>query len=160
MTEFIKILNREALEAAGVSGWAYGYRDRVRFHELDALNHVNNVVFLRWFEAIRVRYVQDYGLTTYSHTDDDPQLVVRHLSADYLLPMFQDEIYVVTARTRLVKPSSFVMEYAVHVEGGLRATGDCVVVSLGMDGKTRRNHRPDAVARMVRRDGAEKVGFG
>ena len=156
---YLDHLDAAALTAAGLTGWPFGYRDRVRFHELDALNHVNNVIFLRWFETIRVAYVKAYGLTSYSHGADDPQLVVRHASADYLAPMYQDESYLLTARTTLIKPSSFVMDYAVHVEGALRATGKAVVVSLEQDGRTRRPHRPDATRRMIARDGAETAGF-
>ncbi len=156
---FLETFDADALTQFGLTGWPYGYRDRVRFYELDALNHVNNVVFLRWFETIRVAYLQDYGLTDYSHTDTDPQLVVRHLNADYLAPMFQGEDYIVTARTRLVKPTSFVMEYAVHAGDTLRATGDAVVISLEQDGKTRRAHKPAAVERMLGEDGAERIGF-
>ncbi|MXQ07895.1 acyl-CoA thioesterase [Alphaproteobacteria bacterium GH1-50] len=156
---YLDYLDGDALTAAGLPGWPFGYRDRVRFHELDALNHVNNVIFLRWFETIRVAYVKAYGLTDYSHTDSDPQLVVRHVSADYLSPMYQDENYLLTARTTLIKPSSFVMAYAVHVDGALRATGTAVVVSLEQDGRTRRPHRQDAIDRMVAMDSAEKAGF-
>ncbi len=148
-------LSPEELTDAGLPGFAYGYRDKVRFYELDALNHVNNVVFLKWFETIRVAYVQDYGLTDYSATDDDPQLVVRHLTADYLAPMYQNETYTVAARTRLLKPSSFVMEYAVATNGEIRATGDCVVISLEQDGRTRRAHAPAAVQTILDRDHAE-----
>ena len=158
-TPFLETLDAGALAAAGVPGWPYGFRDRVRFYELDALNHVNNVVFLRWFETIRVAYLQDYGLTSYSHSDADPQMVVRHASADYLAPVHQNETYIVTARTRLVKPSSFVMEYAIHVDGALRATGEAVVVSLESDGRTRRPHREGPLRRMIETDGAEKAGF-
>ena len=158
-TPFLDTLDAEALAALGLPAWPYGYRDRVRFYELDALNHVNNVVFLRWFETIRVAYLKDYGLTDYSHTEADPELVVRHLSADYLAPVFQNETYIVTARTKLVKPSSFIMEYAIHADGTLRATGDAVVVSLEQDGKTRRPHKALGLERMIARDGAEKVGF-
>ena len=156
---FLTTLDAATLTAAGLAGWPYGYRDRVRFYELDALNHVNNVVFLRWFETIRVAYIRDYGISGYSHTETDPQLVVRHSTADYFAPMHQNETYVVTAKTTLVKPSSFVMSYAVHSGAALKATGDCVVVSLEQDGKTRRPHRPEAVARMVEIDGAETLGM-
>lgn len=159
MTDYLTKLDRRALEAMGLDGWAYGFADRVRFHELDALNHVNNVVFLRWFETIRVDYLQDYGLTGYSHTDSDPQIVVRAQSVDYFAPMFKNETYVLTARTKLVKPSSFVMEYGVHAGGAVRCAGSAVIVSLEQDGKTRRPHRPDAVAQMVARDGAETAGI-
>ncbi|MCG6883216.1 MAG: acyl-CoA thioesterase [Silicimonas sp.] len=153
MTDYIDILDRPALEALGIDGYAYGYADRVRFYELDALNHVNNVVFLKWFETIRVRYVQDYGLTRYG-APDDPQLVVRRVTADFLAPMFQNQAYVVTTRTTLVKPSSFVMEYGLFVDGEKKAAGEAVGVSLTPDGSARQPHRPEAVARMIERDGA------
>lgn len=157
MSEHQTSLSPAELSDAGLSGFAFGYRDKVRFYELDALNHVNNVVFLKWFETIRVSYVQAYGLTDYSATDDDPQLVVRHLSADYLAPMYQNQSYIVATRARLIKPTSFIMDYAVAVEGEIKSKGDCVVISLEQDGKTRRAHDPDAVQRMITRDGAELV---
>ena len=159
MTDYLTALDEDALTAAGVPGWPYGYGDKVRFYELDKLDHVNNVTFLKWFETIRVTYVQDYGLTEYSGTDADPQLVVRALSADFLLPMFQNESYIVTAKTTLLKPSSLIMHYAIHAGGTLRATGDCVVVSLEADGKTRRPHKSEAVTRILERDRPERVGL-
>ncbi len=158
MTDLLKTLNRPALEALGIEGFSYGYGDRVRFGELDALNHVNNAVYLRWFENIRVSYVQDYGLTSYG-APDDPQLVVRRVTADYFAPVLQNAVYVVTARTTLVKPSSFIMEYGLFVDGRCMASGEAVGVSLSADGSARQNHRPDAVRAMVERDGAKTEGF-
>ena len=111
MPEFLTPLDTDTLAEAGLSGYSFGYRDRVRFYELDALNHVNNVVFLRWFETIRVAYFQDYGFSNYG--PDDAMLVVRRATADFLAPAFQNDEYILAARTRVIKPSSFVMEYAV-----------------------------------------------
>ena len=155
MPPFLVTLDAAQLRAEGIDGFAWGYADRVRFHELDALAHVNNNAFLRWFETARVLYMLDYGVSGFSRGPDDPQLVVRRQVADYLAPMFHDESYIVTARTRLVKASSFVMEYAVHSGGSLRATGEAVMVSLEPDGLTRRPHKPDAIKAMKERDGAE-----
>ena len=158
MTDYLAPLDRSALAALGIEGFAHGYADRVRFHELDALNHVNNTVFLRWFETIRVRYLVEYGLSTYSAADD-PQLVVRRVTADYLAPVLQDQTYIVTARTTLVKPSSFLMEYGLFVDRAQVASGEAVVVSLTPDGTARQPHRPDAVRTMVARDGAATEGM-
>ena len=157
MTDYLTPLDKTALSALGIEGFFYGYADRVRFHELDALNHVNNVVFLRWFETIRVRYIQEYGVSLYSRPDD-PQLVVRRVTADYLAPVLMNEDYVVTARTTLVKPSSFLMEYGLFVDGRKVALGEAVVVSLTPDGSARQPHRPDAVRAMLERDGAVADG--
>ncbi len=158
MIDYLKPLDADALTALGIDGWGYGYADRVRFHELDALNHVNNAVYLRWFETIRVQYLQDYGLTKYSHTDADPMLVVRAQTADYLAPMLHNETYVVTTRTSLLKPTSFIMDYAVFVDGVVRASGLTVMVSLEMDGKTRRAHKPEAVQTILERDAPRRDG--
>ncbi len=158
MTDFIKTLDRPALEALGIEGFAYGYADRVRFGELDALNHVNNAVYLRWFENIRVSYVQDYGLTSYG-APGDPQLVVRRVTADYFAPVLQNAEYVLTAKTVLVKPSSFVMEYGLFVEGRRVASGEAVGVSLTNDGAARQPHKPEAIRAMVDRDGALTEGL-
>ena len=150
MTAFLTQLTSSEISADGLDGFAYGYRDRVRFHELDALNHVNNVVFLKWFETIRVAYVQDYGFTSY--TADDPMLVVRRVTCDFHAPMFLNEVYTVATRTSVLKPSSLVMEYAVASGGTLRATGEAVGVSLEQDGRTRRNHAPQAVDMVMKND--------
>jgi acyl-CoA thioester hydrolase len=157
MPDFLTQLDNEALAEAGLSEYSYGYRDRVRFYELDALSHVNNVVFLRWFETIRVAYVQDYSFTNYA--SGDPMLVVRRVTADFLAPMFQNETYIVAARTSVIKPSSFLMDYAVVAGGTLRATGEAVGISLGEDGQTRRPHRAEAIDAAVARDGAVREGF-
>ena len=155
MTDYINELDVSALEAQGITGWPYGMADQVRFHELDALAHVNNVAYLRWFETLRVRYIQAYGMTSY--TPDDPQLVVRAQSADYLAPMFQDEHYVVTTRARLLKTSSLIMDYAVFSGGVIKATGDAVIISLEQDGKTRRHHYAAAREAIIARDAPEVV---
>lgn len=154
MSTYLNALDRADLEARGIEGWPYGMADQVRFYELDALAHVNNVAYLRWFETLRVRYIQEYGLTAY--TEDDPQMVVRAQSADYLAPMFQDQHYVVATRTKLLKSSSMVMEYAVFAEDRITATGEAVVISLQQDGKTRRPHAPEAVQKIIETDAPEQ----
>ena len=120
MPEYLTYLDTDTLTDAGLAGYSFGYRDRVRFYELDALNHVNNVVFLRWFETIRVAYFQHYGFSKYG--PDDPMLVVRRATADFFAPAHQNDEYIVAARTRVIKPSSFVMEYSVASNGTLWAS--------------------------------------
>lgn len=152
---YLTPLHANALAAHGIpAGWSFGMADRVRFGELDALNHVNNIVYLRWFETLRVAYIQDYGLSDYVDQTADPEIVVRDLSARYLKPMFANESYIVTARTAAFRTTSFTMEYAVY-SGDLRATGTAVIVCLKRDG-TGRWPLPDAVrTRFLEEDGAE-----
>ena len=156
---YLTALDTAALQNQGIEGFTYGYADRVRFNELDSLNHVNNAIHVRWFETIRVQYLLDYNFTDYTATDADPFLVVRAQSVDYLLPMFQNESYIVAARTTLLKPTSLVMEYAVFVAGQTRATGSSVVISLEHDGKTRRAHKAEAVETVTARDAPRIEGL-
>ncbi|MGB0900632.1 acyl-CoA thioesterase [Halocynthiibacter sp.] len=133
--------------------WPYGMADRVHFHELDSLNHVNNVVYFSWFENIRVRYMQEWGLSDYSATSDNPRLVVKNVSADYKREMHMGEDYLVTARTKEFRNTSFTMEYALWSDG-LRATGEAVVVSLEPDGSGKRPLSDDLKQRFITLDGA------
>lgn len=133
---YLTPLDASDLRKAGVEGpWVFGYRDRVRFSEIDALNHVNNTAYLRWFEIARVRYFVAWGMTQYA--PNDPQLVMKSQSAGYHAPMFLDEDYLIVCRTRSFRNTSFLMEYAC-ISNGLRATGDAVLVMLEPDGKTKR----------------------
>ena len=68
------ILDRDALAARGLSA-PFGWADSVRFGELDALGHVNNIVYLAWFETVRMRYLAARGLTAYR--PEDPTFVLR-----------------------------------------------------------------------------------
>lgn len=133
--------------------WPYGMADRVHFHELDSLNHVNNVAYLSWFENIRVRYMQDWGLSTYTDPENEPRLVVKAVSADYKREMRMGEDYLVTARTKSFRNTSFTMEYAVWSDG-LRATGEAIVVVLEPDGSARRLLPDELKERFITLDGA------
>ena len=39
------------------------HRERVRFGDLDAMRHVNNAVFLRYFESARISYLASFEYT-------------------------------------------------------------------------------------------------
>lgn len=143
----------------GLADWPFGMKDMVRFSELDPLNHVNNAAYLSWFETARIGYIMEYGLTGMTHTDADPQIVVRRQVVDYLKPILFGETYVVAMRTTRVKPSSLTMEYGVFVGTEVRATGETVIVSLTQDGRARQTWKAEAIAKMMDRDGAKAVGF-
>ena len=153
---FLVPLDGPALAAAGIpGGWPFGMADRVRFSEIDALDHVNHTAYLRWFESLRVHYARDYGVTAYDGTG--PQVVLKGLEAAYHAPMFLDEDYIVTARTVSFRRTSFRMHYAVFAPE-IRVEGWALVVLLGPDG-TGRTPLDDAVkARFTERDGAVDEG--
>ena len=40
------------------AGWPFHHAERIRFGDLDAMRHLNNVEFLRFFETARIAFMQ------------------------------------------------------------------------------------------------------
>lgn len=132
--------------------------DRVRFSELDVLNHVNNAVYMEWFERLRVKYLQDWGVSGYD-SDTDPRIVIRSGTIHYRQEMRMDEDYVTTCGCTAFRTTSFSLHQQIWADGTLRATFDCVLVLLTPDGAARLAI-PDAVrARFVDVDTARPEGI-
>ncbi len=149
---YLTPLTPDQIAEAGVPGrWCMGLRDKVRFSEIDRLNHVNNVAYLRWFEVLRVRYFMAYGMTRYRA--DDPQVVMRAQSADYLAPLHMDDDYIVACRTSSYGRTSFTLDYICYADK-VAVTGQSVIVMVDPDGKTKRALPNDLVSRFQEIDGA------
>ena len=146
-------LSLEELRTFGVpEPWTFGLADRVHFHELDNLNHVNNTVYLKWFENLRTTYIREYGL--WASKPDDPKIVVRSISARYHAEMHGGTDYVVVGRTTSFRNTSFRMEYACYTCDGLMTEGDAVAVMLSPTGEGRHPLTPAQKQLFVERDGA------
>lgn len=131
-------LSADQQRAAGLATvWPLAVADRVRFAELDPLNHVNNVAYLTWFESARVLYFKHIGLTTYDNSTAEPRIVIRRGEMDWLLEMRADEDYVVATRTIGYRNTSFSMLQEVWAGGTKRAEFQCVIVLLQPDGSGR-----------------------
>ncbi|WP_299864226.1 thioesterase family protein [uncultured Roseobacter sp.] len=128
--------------------------DRVRFSELDVLNHVNNAVYMHWFERLRIRYTQDWGLSRYMGSGEDPRIVIRSGQIHYRQEMRMDEDYVVTCGCTAFRTTSFSLAQALWSGGTLRATFDCVLVLLQADGAGRYPIPGDVRQKMIDIDGA------
>ncbi|WP_377505739.1 acyl-CoA thioesterase [Octadecabacter sp. R77987] len=136
MPPFLTPLHTDALRDAGIPApWTFGMADRVRFGELDALNHVNNVVYLRWYETLRVIYLEQYGL--YDLAGPDPKFVVKTVGLDYRAEVMRGAPYINVARTVAMRNTSFSMEYATFVNGQITTTGTALVVLLNADNSKR-----------------------
>ncbi|MGR3434103.1 MAG: acyl-CoA thioesterase [Shimia sp.] len=151
--QFHTPLGPDALRPLGIEApWTFGMADRTRFGELDALGHVNNTAYLRWFENFRIAYMRDYGIATYEGTF--PRIVLRQTEVEFRREMLLHEDFVVVGRTTAFRTSSWQMAYAVFAGGTLRATGGAVLVLLDAAG-AKRPLSDDWRATFATRDGAE-----
>jgi len=150
---FLTALTTADLRGVGIPDpWTYGRADRVRFGEIDALGHVNNVAYLRWFETLRVNYLTDYGVHDYNTDAPRPRIVVKQVTAEYHAELGMAD-YIATARTVEMRRTSFTQQYGLFANGTLTATGSAVVVFLNED--VRKMPLPDDLrARLIKRDAA------
>ncbi len=129
--------------------------DQVRFSELDVLNHVNNSVYMQWFEQLRIRYTQLWGISEYDGGADGPRIVIRSGEIRYLQEMRMDENYVATCRCVAFRNSSYSLAQQLWAGGTLRTTFDCVLVNLTQDGRAKRPLPRDVTDRFLSVDGAK-----
>ena len=132
--------------------------DRVRFSDLDILKHVNNTVYFEWFERLRIRYSQDWGISNYGVSGVSPRIVIRSATIHYRQEMRMDEDYVVTCGCTEFRTNSYTLDQQVWAGGTLRARFDCVLVLLQPDGSGK-FAIPDVIReRFATVDGATQKG--
>lgn len=101
----------------------------VAWGEMDAFGHVNNVVYLRWFETGRMAFFNQVGVSL-RDINRGAGPILAHTSCSFRKPVtFPDTITVHTAISR-VGTKSFVMQYRVESRalGCTAAEGDGTIV--------------------------------
>ncbi|MBU2358318.1 acyl-CoA thioesterase [Loktanella sp. M215] len=151
---YLTPLHAADLRAAGIpEPWSFGMADKVRFGEIDALQHVNNAVYLKWFENLRILYFADRDI--WSVDGKRPKVVLRSIGLDYIREIRLTDTYILTGRTTKLGNTSFTMEYAVWVDGRMTTSSYAVIVMLNDDNTKRAI--PDHIRQMfIDRDGASQ----
>ena len=149
---YLTPLHTDDLRAAGIPApWIFGMADKVRFGEIDALQHVNNAVYLKWFENLRILYFNDLPL--WQNSASRPKVVLRNVGLDFRSEVKLTDRYILTGRTTQVRNTSFTMEYGVWVGDRLATTSHAVLVMLNAD-NSKRALSDDLKALFIDRDGA------
>ena len=111
-------------------GWPFAHVETVRFGDLDAMRHLNNVVFLRYFETARIGYLREL---LPEHDPAHPEtgafgFIFAEAKIEYRSPgQFDDEV-TIELRTADVRRSSFRIEFRMRVGERLLAEGYGVLV--------------------------------
>ncbi len=101
------------------------HRERVRFGDLDAMRHLNNVVFLRYFESARIAYLRDLAP---GHDPASPErgglgFIFAECHIVYRSPVHFDEEVAVHCSLGEVRRSAFRIDFEMRVEERLAAQG-------------------------------------
>jgi acyl-CoA thioester hydrolase len=130
----------------------------VLWGDMDAMRHVNNVVFFRWFESARVAYL-DRILLESSNADLGP--ILASVKCDYRRPLnFPDTVTIGARITRLGR-TSFSMVHAVASteQNAIVAEGDSTVVVFDYEAN-RPTPIPSAMREAIERLEGRSFGDG
>jgi acyl-CoA thioester hydrolase len=117
---------------------SYTHTERVRFGDLDAMRHLNNVVFLRYFETARIAYLRELVPEhDPAHPENDAfGLIFAECHINYRSPVHFDEEVAVACSIGNVKRSSFRVEFEMRVGSRLAAEGYGVLVGFDYTSQT------------------------
>jgi acyl-CoA thioester hydrolase len=130
----------------------------VAWGEMDAFGHVNNVVYLRYFESARIAYLAALGtLETMAATGIGP--ILAETRCRYKLPLTYPDTVAVGARIAELAADRYLMHYRVVSQhhGKVAAEGDGCIVSYNYKAKAKAALPAPIVARIREREGAGLV---
>ena len=104
----------------------------IHWGEMDAFNHLNNVVYYRYAESARIGYLQALGMF-----DGSMVTVLAQSSCQYLRPVTYPDTLLLGVRCQRLGNTSIVMEYSYYstAQNAIVATAEAVVVRLDSEGK-------------------------
>ena len=125
--------------------WAYTHTERIRFGDLDAMRHLNNVVFLRYFETARINYLNSLSDShdpvrpvssprprKLGQVDDVTGFgfIFASCHIDYRSPGHFDEEVAIRVRPAEIGTKSLKLEFDMRVGERLLAEGYGVLVGF------------------------------
>ncbi len=101
------------------------HHERVRFGDLDAMRHLNNVVFLRYFETARIAFLRRLmpGHDPAAPEGGGDGLIFAECHIAYRSPVHFDEEVAVECSIGEVRRSAFQVVFAMRVGDRLAAEG-------------------------------------
>ncbi len=103
----------------------------VRWGEMDALGHVNNIIYLQYFETARVAYLERLGLDPPGPTWRDRGLIIASLTCRFRVPVVYPDTLSVGARVKALGEDRLIMEHTAvsRKVGKVAALGEAEIVS-------------------------------
>ena len=138
-----------------MNGFHFSHDAEAVFGDLDAMGHVNNVVFLRWIETARIAYwIHVTGQKTQPGALEKAEgahpagpgvvsgalidMILARTEIDYRRPVNCGERLDVFVRTASIKRSSMVLEYSVTARSDQKIVAEAKTVVVCYDYQMKR----------------------
>jgi acyl-CoA thioester hydrolase len=102
----------------------------VAWGEMDSLQHVNNIVYFRYFESARMAYFNELAIWSYmEETGIGP--ILASTRCKFRIPLAYPDTVSVGTKVEEVEEDRFLMKYVAvsHEHGKVAAEGEGVIVS-------------------------------
>jgi acyl-CoA thioester hydrolase len=99
---------------------------QVRFSDCDMMGHVNNAIYLSYFEMARIHYFRQLLGDNWDWRANG--VLLRKNEVEYLLPVLLHEKPDLYVRTLEIGTKSFTLSYELRVGDELRTVGKSVLV--------------------------------
>lgn len=102
----------------------------VRWGDMDSLGHVNNILYLQYFETARIEYLLHLGLPAPGPGWRENGVIIKSVSCRFLAPVTFPDTLSVGARITHLGPDRAVMDHVAvsQKSGEVAAGGDAVLV--------------------------------
>lgn len=113
-----------------LAGWPVVIDIPVAWGEMDAMGHVNNAIYLRYFETERIVYFEKSGfLESLNQTGIGP--ILASVQCKFKAALTYPDTVSVRTRVSRIEGDRFVMEYSAvsHKSRKIAAEGESVIVS-------------------------------
>ena len=117
----------------------------VAWGDMDAFNHVNNTVYFRYFEHIRITCFEKIGFTAHMQTHQVGPILAR-TSCVFRLPLTYPDTVLCETRIDEIGDDRFTMKYRVSSQskGAVAAEGDGRIICYDY-ANGRKTALPDSV---------------
>lgn len=102
------------------------YKLQVRFSDCDMMQHVNNAIYLNYFEEARIHYFRQVLGVDWDWNKTG--VILRKNELEYLKPVFLHEPVEIFVYLKHIGEKSFTLSYEVKVLQEVRTTGTSVLV--------------------------------
>ncbi len=119
------------------------FKVQVRFSDLDVLGHVNNSVYLTYFESARVHYFKHLLGTDWDWTKDSVVLVKNEV--EYIRPVLLHDAPEIEVYTKHIGTKSYTFGYNVRVRGNLHSTGSSTLVAYDVHTQKTTEIKPEMI---------------
>ncbi len=125
---------------------------QIRFSDIDLMGHVNNAIYLNYFESARMQcLVSLLGKWDWYGNG----IILKTNEIEYHAPVFLEDKASVSVFLEHLGQKSFTLGYALHVNGEVKTKGRSVLVSYNFKENHTQELHPDFRAALLALPAAE-----